>query len=86
VSTYTPAHKLARDADKAQTGIGTEADLPQAMRFYRAAADGGDKRAQKRLQSNDRRTMSALDRRAEMDAMKEDYNSKGGKGDNCLVM
>ncbi len=56
------------------------------MRFYRAAAEGGDKRAQKRLQSNDRRTMSALDRRAEMDAMKEDYNSKGGKGDNCLVM
>ncbi|CAD6564166.1 MAG: hypothetical protein TREMPRED_003904 [Tremellales sp. Tagirdzhanova-0007] len=69
-----------------ETGIGTEADLDQAMRFYRSAAEGGDKRAQKRLQSNDRRGMTALDRRAEMDAMKEDHAFKGGKSDGCVVM
>ena len=56
------------------------------MRFYRSAAEGGDKRAQKRLQSNDRRGMTALDRRAEMDAMKEDHAFKGGKSDGCVVM
>lgn len=56
------------------------------MKFYRAAAEGGDKRAQKRLAQNDRRGMTALDRRAEIDAMKEDYNFKGVKGDSCVVM
>lgn len=30
--------------------------------------------------------MTALDRRAEIDAMKEDYNFKGAKGDSCLIM
>ena len=49
-------------------------------------AEGGDKRAQKRLQSNDRRGMTALDQRAEMDAMKEDHGFKGGKADSCVVM
>lgn len=69
-----------------ETGIGTEANMPSAMAFYRSAAENGDKRAQKRLQTNDRRGMTALDRRAEMDAMKEDHGFKGVKGDSCVVM
>ena len=60
--------------------------MPSAMAFYRSAAENGDKRAQKRLQTNDRRGMTALDRRAEMDAMKEDHGFKGVKGDSCVVM
>ena len=56
------------------------------MKFYRKAAEGGDKRAQKRLQANNRNGMSALDRRLEMEAMKEDHGLKSGKGDSCVVM
>lgn len=70
-----------------QTGIGTEADMGAAMKWYRDAAEGGDKRAIKRLASNARGS-KALDRRLEMEAMKEE--TKGGsehsKGDGCLIM
>lgn len=70
-----------------QTGIGTEQDPQQAMKYYRQAAEGGDRRAQKRLQNNNRGGMSALDRRLEMEAMKEDRMvAKDGKGDGCVVM
>ena len=72
--------------DLTQTGVGTEADLAQAMTWYRAAAEGGDKRAQKRLVSNKAGQTAALDRKLEMEAMKEDHGIKGGKGDSCVIM
>jgi TPR repeat protein len=56
------------------------------MKWYRQAADGGDKRAAKRLASSNRTGVSALDRRLEMEAMKEDHGVKGAKGDNCVIM
>ena len=77
---------LLRTGNLEQTGVGTEANIQEAMKFYRQAAEGGDKRAQKRLQSNNRNGMSALDRRLEMEAMKEDHGTKGNKGDGCVVM
>ncbi|KAK4688734.1 uncharacterized protein P7C73_g1382, partial [Tremellales sp. Uapishka_1] len=69
-----------------ETGIGTEASLPAAMKWYKSAAEGGDKRATKRLASNNRGGMSALDRRVELDAMKEDLPGKNGGKDGCLIM
>lgn len=57
------------------------------MKWYREAAEGGDKRATKRLASNARGS-KALDRRLEMEAMKEETTGggKNAKGDNCLIM
>jgi hypothetical protein len=40
----------------------------------------------KRLASSNRTGVSALDRRLEMEAMKEDHGVKGAKGDNCVIM
>lgn len=69
-----------------QTGVGTDADVNEAMKWYRQAAEGGDKRATKRLASSNRTGMSALDRRVEMEAMKEESGVKGAKGDGCVIM
>ncbi|ORY34809.1 hypothetical protein BCR39DRAFT_514922 [Naematelia encephala] len=71
-----------------ETGVGTEANQQAALKWYRQAAEGGDRRAQKRLQSNNRGQMSALDRRLEMEAMKEEaLGAKGAKGgDGCVIM
>ena len=69
-----------------QTGVGADPDPAEALKWYRKAAEEGDKRAQKRLQSNNRTGMSALDRRLEMEAMKEDHGLNKGKGDGCLIM
>lgn len=68
-----------------QTGIGAEVDIQAALKWYKQAAEGGDKRAIKRLASSGRGS-NALDRRLEMEAMKEEHVAKGGKGDNCVVM
>lgn len=61
--------------------------MGSAMKWYRDAAEGGDKRATKRLASNARGS-KALDRRLEMEAMKEETKggSENSKGDNCLIM
>jgi hypothetical protein len=56
------------------------------MKWYKQAADGGDKRATKRLASSHRTGNTVLDRRLEMEAMKEDNGQKGAKGDGCVVM
>jgi hypothetical protein len=55
------------------------------MEWYKKAADAGDKRATKRIQTGSR--SAALDRRLEIEAMK-DENIKGGKDgkDSCLIM
>ncbi|WWC73586.1 uncharacterized protein I206_107558 [Kwoniella pini CBS 10737] len=69
-----------------ETGIGTEANPQGAMKWYKLAADGGDKRATKRLASGQRSGGgAALDRRLEMEAMKEEHQAKGGK-ESCIVM
>lgn len=60
--------------------------MNEAMKWYRQAAEGGDKRATKRLASTNRTGMSALDRRLEMEAMKEESGVKGAKGDGCVIM
>lgn len=60
------------------------------MKWYRQAAEGGDKRATRRLASNNKGgPVSALDRRLEMEAMKDDLpgRRKGSKDqDNCVIM
>ncbi len=68
-----------------QTGIGAEADLKQAMAWYKKAADAGDKRATRRIQTGSR--SAALDRRLEIEAMK-DGDIKGGKDgkEGCVIM
>lgn len=61
--------------------------MAAAMTWYKLAADSGDKRAQKRLQSGSK--SAALDRRLEMEALKEERGTKGGKGgdkEGCVVM
>lgn len=70
-----------------QTGVGTDADVQESMKWYKQAAEGGDKRATKRLASTNRTGNAVLDRRLEIEAMKEDHAGKGGaKGDGCVVM
>lgn len=62
--------------------------MAAAMKWYKDAADGGDKRAIKRLASNARGS-KALDRRLEMEALGEETGvsgAKNAKGDNCLIM
>ncbi|OCF43887.1 protoplast regeneration and killer toxin resistance protein [Kwoniella heveanensis CBS 569] len=74
-----------------ETGIGSEANPQGAMKWYKMAAEGGDKRAAKRLASGGGgggaggRGSAALDRRLEMEAMKEEHQAKGGK-ESCLIM
>lgn len=60
--------------------------MPEAMKWYKQAAEGGDKRATKRLASTHRTGNQVLDRRLEIEAMKEDSGHKGSKGDGCVVM
>jgi hypothetical protein len=55
------------------------------MKWYKLAAEGGDRRATKRLASNNRDGLSALDRRVELEALKEEQLGKGGK-EGCTVM
>ncbi|WVQ79276.1 hypothetical protein IAT38_001372 [Cryptococcus sp. DSM 104549] len=74
-----------------ETGIGIEADPAAAIPWYRQAAEGGDKRATKRLaQGATSRGGAALDRRLEMEAMKSDNVIGGGSGgkdkDGCVIM
>ncbi|WWC92909.1 uncharacterized protein L201_007871 [Kwoniella dendrophila CBS 6074] len=73
-----------------ETGIGAEANSQAAMKWYKLAADGGDKRASKRLASGGSKGNGAggvaLDRRLEMEAMKEEHKSKGGDKDSCIIM
>ncbi|RSH93388.1 hypothetical protein EHS25_007744 [Saitozyma podzolica] len=70
-----------------ETGIGIEADPSEAMKWYKQAAEGGDKRAQKRLVGGTRGQSQALDRRLELEAMKEEHKGNAnGKGDGCVVM
>ncbi|ORX37804.1 hypothetical protein BD324DRAFT_623399 [Kockovaella imperatae] len=69
-----------------ETGVGTAPDLNEAMKYYRKAAEAGDKRAQKRLLANNRTGVHALDRRLEMEAMKEDNGLGKSKGDGCVIM
>jgi TPR repeat protein len=69
--------------------VGVPANLQEAMRWYRKAAENGDKRAQRRLLTpNDRGQMSALDRRLEMEAMKDEHLGarQDKSGDGCRIM
>ncbi|WVO13838.1 hypothetical protein L204_101461 [Cryptococcus depauperatus] len=74
-----------------ETGVGTETDPQTALKWYRQAAQGGDQRATKRLQTGSRST--ALDRGLEMEALKEERGMRGAHSrghekdkDGCLVM
>lgn len=59
--------------------------MSQAMTWYKRAAESGDKRAVKRLQTGSR--SAALDRKLEMEAMKEERGAKGkGDKEGCRVM
>lgn len=78
-----------------QTGIGAGPDSQAALVWYKKAAEGGDKRAVKRLASGSKGRSTVLDRRLEMEALKEEHRSKGSgsgsggssdKGDNCVIM
>lgn len=55
------------------------------MKWYRLAAEGGDKRASKRLAAGMNGT-AALNRRGEMEAMKEGHSSGNKDKDGCVVM
>lgn len=56
------------------------------MKFYRQAAEGGDKRAAKRLAGGVSGGGAALNRQREADAMKEaGMNGKNGDKD-CIIM
>lgn len=71
-----------------ETGVGVDANLPQAMKWYRLAADGGDKRAAKRL-AGGMNGSAALNRRHEAEAMKDGKPLPGGGDkdkDGCVVM
>ncbi|WRT69591.1 uncharacterized protein IL334_006580 [Kwoniella shivajii] len=69
-----------------ETGIGIEVNAQASMKWYELAAEGGDKRATKRLAAGYKSGGgAALDRRLEMEAMKEEHQAKGGK-DSCIVM
>ncbi|KAL7424990.1 Chitin synthase 4 [Cryptotrichosporon argae] len=87
-----------------ETGVGTEPNMQAAMKWYRQAADAGDKRASKRVAAgfSGNAGASALDRRVEMEAMKDmmrdkkrrgadgaggkDGDSKDGDKDGCVIM
>jgi hypothetical protein len=58
------------------------------MKFYRQAAEGGDKRATKRLAGGVSGGGAALNRQREMDAMKEagGMNGKDKDGKDCIIM
>lgn len=68
-----------------QTGVGVPANIQQAMKFYRQAAEGGDKRAAKRLAGGVSGGGAALNRQREMDSMKEGANGKD-KDKDCVIM
>ena len=68
-----------------KTGIGAEVDLAAAIKWYKQAAEGGDQRAIKRLAATGRGS-NALDRRLEMEEMKNERRQKDGKGDGCVIM
>lgn len=56
------------------------------MKFYRQAAEGGDKRAAKRLAGGVSGGGAALNRRGETEAMK-DANANGkAEGKDCVIM
>lgn len=55
------------------------------MKFYRLAAEGGDKRAAKRL-AGGMSGNAALNRRSEMDAMKDGAGKGKDDKDGCVVM
>lgn len=61
--------------------------MGQAMKWYRLAAEGGDKRAARRL-AGGMNGNATLNRRTEMEALKE--GKAAGKGandkDGCVVM
>ncbi|TYJ57779.1 hypothetical protein B9479_001389 [Cryptococcus floricola] len=83
-----------------ETGLGTDANPAAAQTWYKQAAEGGDKRAAKRLAAGGGSRSAALDRRLEMEALKEERSllshsansgSKSGGGkdkdkDGCLIM
>lgn len=60
------------------------------MEWYKKAADAGDKRATKRIQTGSR--SNALDRRLEIEAMKDENIRGGGNGggkdgkEGCVIM
>ncbi|EJT45156.1 protoplast regeneration and killer toxin resistance protein [Trichosporon asahii var. asahii CBS 2479] len=69
-----------------ETGVGVEANMGQAMKWYRLASEGGDKRAARRL-AGGMNGNAALNRRVEMEALKEGKAAgKGGDKDGCVVM
>ncbi|EIW71596.1 hypothetical protein TREMEDRAFT_27310 [Tremella mesenterica DSM 1558] len=71
-----------------ETGIGTDADPQAAIKWYKMAAENGDRRAQKRLTSDPRGGSKVLDRKLEMEALKEErmLNKSSGRNDGCLIM
>lgn len=59
--------------------------MGQAMKWYRLASEGGDKRAARRL-AGGMNGNAALNRRVEMEALKEGRQAGGKDKDGCTVM
>jgi TPR repeat protein len=68
-----------------ETGVGVDPNLPAAMKWYRLASEGGDKRAAKRLAAGMNGT-AALNRRLEMDALKDSGSNDSKDKENCVIM
>ncbi|KAK1226448.1 Chitin synthase 4 [Marasmius sp. AFHP31] len=72
-----------------EVGIGTPADMPEAMKWYKRAADQGDKRAIQRLKGSQTQAMrqpggpgSVLHR----DGPAQDGDGKKDKDKDCVIM
>lgn len=70
-----------------EVGIGTQANLPQAISYYKKAAEQGDKRAAQRLKGSQNQAMpqpgnpgAILHRNSDGDT------SKNGKDKDCVIM
>jgi hypothetical protein len=74
----------------AQVGIGTPASPPNAIQWYRMAADNGDKRADKRLKNFGSAAVNAANpaNRNELLARATEggADGKGSKDKDCVIM
>jgi len=73
-----------------EVGIGTPANMPEAIDFYKRAADLGDKRATQRLKSSPNSPMrqpggpGSVLHRDRSDILSHSSSDKGGK--DCVIM
>lgn len=68
-----------------ETGVGVPPNIQQAMKFYRQAAEGGDKRAAKRLAGGVAGNSATFNRRVEQEDIADVRNGKD-KDKDCVIM